>query len=629
MRRTSWGACAAATALAAAALIPSVSAQATSSPSGAAVHSTRGPAARLVGHPTLVNGAGTTGELRPPSEDDVAITAKRVANGSNRSIARHTTIALTGITGTSLSTVAADGAASTSHLGITQFDQRTADGGNQFSLTPPDQALCAGGGQVVESVNNAIAVYSGGVRRSFMSLNRFLFDDSEFTRPAGVASPHQVGDPSCIFDPGTGRFFLTVYDLTSDSAANPTGPSAVDIAMSPVGTALGTWSVFSLDTSHAGAPTAFQCPCFSDYPHLATNADGLFITSNEFSTLGSAYNGAQVFALAKQDLIAKSAMTGVQSVASTRLSTGFDGDAANNRGFTLSPAKSASVASYPPSGTMYFLSSDAAFEASGRSTAVRTWTLTGTGTLGTPSPDLTLKYADTAVPAYAVPPASTQKPGPFPLGECLNVTACAKSVLGTPNRFKEREIAFDSSDTRMLQSAYSGGKLWGALDTAVDVGGVVRAGVAYYVLTPGATGTTPAQLFKTATLAVPGNDISYPAVGVTDAGRAVMGLTLTGNDHYPSAAYVTFDSVATPTTVSVAREGQAPDDDFSGYKGFAYNRPRWGDYGAATVTGNQVLVASEYIESSCTLAQFRADSTCGGTRTLLANWATRITTVKP
>ena len=396
-----------------------------------------------------------------------------------------------------------------------------------------------------------------------------------------------------------------------------------------MGTATGTWSVFSMDTSDSKAPLAFQCPCFSDYPHLATNGDGLFITSNEFSTLGSAYNGAQVFALAKRDLIAKSATTDVQSVASTRLSTGFDGDAASNRGFTLSPAKSASVASYPPSGTMYFLSSDAAFEASGRSTAVRTWTLTGTGTLVTSSPNLKLAYADTTVPAYAVPPASTQKPGPFPLGECLNVTDCAKAVLGTPNRFKEREIAFDSSDTRMLQSAYSGGKLWGALDTAVDVGGVVRAGVAYYVLSPGAT---PA-LFKSATLAVPGNDISYPALGVTDAGKAVMGLTLTGDDHYPSAAYVTLDSTTTsktqPTTVSVSAEGNAPDDDFSGYKGFLYNRPRWGDYGAATVVGDQVLVASEYIESSCTLATFRVDTTCGKTRTLLANWATRVTAVTP
>ena len=108
-----------------------------------------------------------------------------------------------------------------------------------------------------------------------------------------------------------------------------------------------------------------------------------------------------------------------------------------------------------------------------------------------------------------------------------------------------------------------------------------------------------------------------------------MGLTLTGDDHYPSAAYVSLTRDAAPTAVAVAREGNAPDDDFSGYKGFLYNRPRWGDYGAATVVGDRVLVASEYIESSCTLAMFQADTTCGKTRTLLANWATRITSVTP
>ena len=621
MRRTTWGALAAA-GLAAAVLVPTGAASAAPTSPGGSIRSTAGPSAHLVGRRALTAGQGlTAGELRPPSEDDVAITSKRVANGSNRSIARHASpTPLSGVTGISLPTSGGGGTLTASTLGITHYDQRVADDGNQYSLVPPDQALCASpAGQVVESVNNALTVTTGGTAQAAVSLNQFLFGDHEIDRTTGVASHHQVGDPSCVFDPGTGRFFLTVYDLTSDDAGNPTGPSAVDIAVSPAGTALGSWSVYSLDTSHSDAPASFQCPCFSDYPHLATNASGLFITSNEFSTLGDAFNGAQVFVLAK------SALTGGGgTAASTRISTGFDGDARSNRGFTLAPAVSATTAQYPPANTMYFLSSDAAFEASGSSSYVRTWTLTGA--IGS---TLTLSYADTAVPTYAVPPASDQKAGPIPLGECLNLTACAKTVLGTPDRYKEREYAFDSSDTRMMQVALSGGRLWGALDTAVDVGGVVKAGVAYYVLTPGTTPTTPAGLAQSATLAVPGNNISYPAVGVTDSGKAVMGLTLSGADHYPSAAYVTFGATSAPTSVAVAREGQAPDDDFSGYKGFLYNRPRWGDYGAATVVGNQVLIASEYIESRCDLATFRADNTCGGTRTTLANWATRVSTVTP
>ena len=47
--------------------------------------------------------------------------------------------------------------------GLTHFDQRFAGTGvytnTQFSLEPPDQGLCVGGGRVMEIINNALAVY--------------------------------------------------------------------------------------------------------------------------------------------------------------------------------------------------------------------------------------------------------------------------------------------------------------------------------------------------------------------------------------------------------------------------------------------------------------------------------------
>jgi hypothetical protein len=36
--------------------------------------------------------------------------------------------------------------------GLDHFDTRTRDGGNAFSLEPPDQALCVGNGKVVEAI---------------------------------------------------------------------------------------------------------------------------------------------------------------------------------------------------------------------------------------------------------------------------------------------------------------------------------------------------------------------------------------------------------------------------------------------------------------------------------------------
>ena len=43
--------------------------------------------------------------------------------------------------------------------GLNHRDQRLANGGNQFSLEPPDQALCVGNGFTVESVNSVLRVY--------------------------------------------------------------------------------------------------------------------------------------------------------------------------------------------------------------------------------------------------------------------------------------------------------------------------------------------------------------------------------------------------------------------------------------------------------------------------------------
>ncbi len=47
----------------------------------------------------------------------------------------------------------------TSFDGLNFFNQRFANHGNQFSVVPPDQALCAGNGFVLESVNDVLNVY--------------------------------------------------------------------------------------------------------------------------------------------------------------------------------------------------------------------------------------------------------------------------------------------------------------------------------------------------------------------------------------------------------------------------------------------------------------------------------------
>jgi hypothetical protein len=235
----------------------------------------------------------------------------------------------------------------------------------------------------------------------------------------------------------------------------------------------------------------------------------------------------------------------------------------------------------------------------------------------------------------------------------LTVTAllgCYRLLVSTAvhNATKPEVIMrIDSNDSRMQQVMYANGKLWGALDTAINPdGGAQRAGIAWYVVNP----TTP-KIIKQGYLGAAGHDFTYPAIGVTASGRGVMAFTATGDALNPSAAYASIDAILGVGNWNVVPggTGAAPDDGFSGYKAQRFPnpiRPRWGDYGAAVVDGNSVWVASEYIAHACTYTDYGGPffvggtgdnllGTCGGPsggpggRTALANWSTRISKFTP
>lgn len=131
-------------------------------------------------------------------------------------------------------------------------------------------------------------------------------------------------------------------------------------------------------------------------------------------------------------------------------------------------------------------------------------------------------------------------------------------------------------------------------------------------------------------VSVAGNNAFFPSIGVTRDGQAVMTATLSGPDYYPTAIYVRIDW-GQAGNVHIAGASVGPEDDFTGYPEYGGNGvARWGDYSAAFAgTDGNIWVATEYIGQTCTLAQYTADQTCGGTRTSLANWGTFITRVNP
>jgi hypothetical protein len=602
----------------------------------------------------LGNGALQQPEIRPGEEREdeaAASAAARQAVATNRSLSR-------GLRGRAAAKVAGATVTSSPRLlrsidGLNHRDQRTANGGNQFSLEPPDQGLCVGNGFVLETVNDVLRVFdkAGNPLTGVTDQNTFYGYPPAINRTPGATNPFGpfMADPSCLFDRVTRRWFHVILTLDVNPATGAfTGTNHLDLAVSKTADPRGAWAIYRVpvqDNGTDGTPD-HGCAggfCLGDYPQIGADAFGFYITTNEYPFFEDGFHAAQVYAFNKFAL-ARNATT----VAVTQIDT--IGAVAGNPGFTLRPAVVPSVRyELAQGGTEYFLSSMAAEEANGNGTdnRIAIWSLTKTATLLTPNPQPVLRNSVINVGTYSISPKADQKPGPFPLGECVNDTTLPTpfgpgcwQVLFEPQDEPDHDEVIshlDASDTRMHQVTFADGLLWSALDTAVSVGGQTKAGVEFFVVKPKVTGKdVSGSIVKQGYLGVRNNNLTYPAVGVTDDGHAVIAFTLVGADHYPSAAYAGLDAKSGAGAVRVAAEGKGVSDGFTSYKAFVGDPPRtrWGDYGAAVADGSSIWIASEYINQTCTLTEWFAGAgpnlgSCGGTRTALANWGTRFSEVKP
>ena len=543
--------------------------------------------------------------------------------------------------------------------GINHFEQRfIAGGGNQFSIEPPDQGLCVGNGFVLETVNDTLQIFdaSGNPVTAPTDLNSFYGYAPALLRPSGPAGP-EITDPSCLFDVPTQRWFHVVLTLDREKPNPPqdplgenlTGTNHLDIAVSATADPTGAWNVYSLpvqDDGTQGTPD-HNCvrtqgkmlvhgPCLGDYPHLGADANGFYITTNQFSLFGPGFFGAQIYAFSKRQLAAGAPFVNVVQFDTSDPSLGVQLDGAP--GFTVWPATSTgNQFEGSHGGTEYFLSSEAIFSNIGVDSRLRLWSVSNTNSLDT-APALNIGISVVNTIPYAVPGRASQKAGDVPLAECLSdstlqvtptLTGCWRFVFGLGGPFPNTEKLVDSNDSRMQQVVLANGKLWAALDTGLVISGdsAPRAGVAFFVINPH-SGNVDQQGYA----GISGNNLTYPAIAVTPSGRGVMAFTVLGNDHYPSAGYAGIDAIAGVGDIHIAAEGVGPDDGFTGYKPTTSDgtRPRWGDYGAAASDGNTIWIASEYVNQTCTLTGWLTSNfRCGSTRTQLANWGTRISKVVP
>jgi hypothetical protein len=372
-------------------------------------------------------------------------------------------------------------------------------------------------------------------------------------------------------------------------------------------------------------------PCFADFPHIGADKNGIYITTNEFPLFEDGFTGAQVYAISKAALVAGANTIDVYLFDTSQPAWRVR---EHEPGFTLWPALSPGRQfSTDAGGTNYFVSSNAVFDdANGDSEEIIVWALSNTSSLNSANPSVTLSH--TIVPSlrYAVPPSAEQKEGPFPLGECLNDTSgavggtnCGEFLFGLPPQ-NVTIGPIDTSDSRVLGANYANGKLWAVLGTAAEVEGQQLAGVGWFIMNASASGSgVSASMRKQGILAVAGESLPYPTIGVTTSGRGVISFTRVGENLFPSYGYAPIDDKRGAGDVHMIREGQSTQDGFTEYPPIGGNRPRWGDYGATAVDGTSVYVAGQYIEQPpCTLEEYIATNfTCFGYRSSLANWSTR------
>ena len=173
------------------------------------------------------------------------------------------------------------------------------------------------------------------------------------------------------------------------------------------------------------------------------------------------------------------------------------------------------------------------------------WAITNTASLNTATPDLGITSRLTNSQTYVFPPKSDQKPGDIPLGECINDTTmptpfgpgCWQAFFLPADEPAHNEVEStpDSLDSRMQQTWYVNGTLWGSSGTAVRVNGELKAGIAWFAVSPkiNGAGKIEGRVTKQGYIALANNNLTMPAIAITPSGKGAIAFTVLGEDQLP------------------------------------------------------------------------------------------------
>jgi hypothetical protein len=426
--------------------------------------------------------------------------------------------------------------------GVSSLDSEVTNFGAKFE--PPDQGLCEGNGFVLEPVNSAYTIYHTNgtpIAGPFNVNDLFARGGLDFT-----------SDPRCFYDGTTNTWFAIILFIATNPDGSFGNSSALDISVNTSGDPTTAWTTYHIDTTDASAPASFGCPCFGDQPRLGIDAFNIYVSTDEFSINGPQFNGAQLYAFAKSDLVRLKHRIHFAHFANPT----FDGTPL----FSISPAITTG-----PAAAEYFLNAlDTNLDGS-TVNRIGVWAMTNQANVAMGRAP-TLSSTIISSEGYSVPPNAIQKG--------------STSLLVT-------------DDDRMQQAQFINGTIWGELDTALALphDPILRTAAAWFKVSPSVAGGTLASATMTAQgyLAVRGNFVLYPALQADAAGNAAMVFTLSGADRFASAAFATMVSGQSNFSgVTVAAAGTGPYDP---------KATRWGDYSWAQLdpANDTVWLATEYV----------------------------------
>ena len=338
------------------------------------------------------------------------------------------------------------------------------------------------------------------------------------------------------------------------------------------------------------------CPCYGDHPSLGADANAVVVTTNIFEASFGSFGSVGMYTFSKSGLEAGAAAGMFAQIVAS----------GSTFPYSLVPA------TIPPGG---------AFEARGAGTEYLTsafdptmatdnrialWALSGTSTINSHPPSLTLSYVEVGSETYGQPPSSTeQRSGPTPLGVSLSPPEPRETIsCGFPDATQVATFAQH--------------KVWAALNTGVVTGGEARCGIAYFAIKPVflGSGLAGATMSKQGYIAVNNGSVINPALAVNSDDDVMIGFTLTGAAFWPSAGYAQV-APGKVGKVHVGAAGTQPEDGFMGYRYFGGNGEAiWGSYsGAAVDESGNMWWATEMIPNL--------------PRGTFANWGTAIGSVAP